>query len=331
MKCLITGGAGFVGSHIAERLLGDGHDVVVLDNFASGRRENLATMAANPALVLHEVDIADFAKAAPHFKDVDWVFHIAALADVVPSIEQPMKYHHSNVDGTMATLEASRQAGVKRLVYMASSSCYGLPDIFPTPETAAINTMYPYALNKYLGEQMVMHWSQTYGLAANSLRAFNIFGPRSRTTGSYGAVFSVFLAQKLAGKPLTIVGDGSQTRDFTYVKDIVNALVMTVESEVAGEIMNVGTGTPQSVNDIAAMLGGDRVQIPKRPGEPDCTQADISKIQRLLGWQAETPFKQGVEIMLENIEMWRDAPVWTESGIEQATETWFRYLGKSDT
>jgi UDP-glucose 4-epimerase len=331
MKCLITGGAGFLGSHIAERLLGDGHDVIVLDNLASGRRENLATMAANPALVLHEIDIADFAAASPYFKDVDWVFHVAALADVVPSIEQPMKYHHSNVDGTMATLEASRQAGVKRLVYMASSSCYGLPDIFPTPETAAINTMYPYALTKYLGEQMVMHWSQTYGLAANSLRAFNIFGPRSRTTGSYGAVFSVFLAQKLAGKPLTIVGDGSQTRDFTYVKDIVNALVMTVESEVAGEIMNVGTGTPQSVNDIAAMLGGDRVQIPKRPGEPDCTQADISKIQRLLGWQAETPFKQGVEIMLENIEMWRDAPVWTESGIEQATETWFRYLGKSDT
>ncbi len=331
MKCLITGGAGFVGSHIAERLLGDGHDVVVLDNFASGRRENLATMAANPALVLHEIDIADFAAASPHFKDVDWVYHIAALADVVPSIEQPMKYHHSNVDGTIATLEASRQAGVKRLVYMASSSCYGLPDIFPTPETAAINTMYPYALSKYLGEQMVMHWSQTYGLAANSLRAFNIFGPRSRTTGSYGAVFSVFLAQKLAGKPLTIVGDGSQTRDFTYVKDIVNALVMTVESEVAGEIMNVGTGTPQSVNDIAAMLGGDRVHIPKRPGEPDCTQADISKIQRLLGWQAETPFQEGVEIMLENIEMWRDAPVWTESGIEQATETWFRYLGKSAT
>ena len=331
MKCLITGGAGFVGSHIAERLLGDGHDVIVLDNLASGRRENLATMAANPALVLHEIDIADFAAASPYFKDVDWVFHVAALADVVPSIEQPMKYHHSNVDGTMATLEASRQAGVKRLVYMASSSCYGLPDIFPTPETAAINTMYPYALTKYLGEQMVMHWSQTYGLAANSLRAFNIFGPRSRTTGSYGAVFSVFLAQKLAGKPLTIVGDGSQTRDFTYVKDIVNALVMTVESEVAGEIMNVGTGTPQSVNDIAAMLGGDRVQIPKRPGEPDCTQADISKIQRLLGWQAETPFKEGVEIMLENIEMWRDAPVWTESGIERATETWFRYLGKSDT
>ena len=274
---LVTGGAGFVGSHIAERLLGDGHDVVVLDNFAAGRRENLATMAANPALVLHEVDIADYA-AAPHFKDVDWVFHVAALADVVPSIEQPMKYHHSNVNGTIATLEASRAAGVKRLVYMASSSCYGLPDIFPTPESAKINTMYPYALTKYLGEQMVMHWSQTYGLPCNSLRAFNIFGPRSRTTGSYGAVFSVFLAQKLAGEPLTVVGDGSQTRDFTFVTDIVNALVMTVESEVMGEIMNVGTGQPRSVNEIAALLGGEVVHIPKRPGEPDCTQADISKI-----------------------------------------------------
>jgi len=331
MKCLVTGGAGFVGSHIAERLLGDGHDVVVLDNFASGRRENLAAMAANSALALHEVDIADFAASAPHFKDVDWVFHVAALADVVPSIEQPMKYHHSNVSGTVATLEASRKAGVKRLVYMASSSCYGLPDIFPTPEMAAINTMYPYALTKYLAEQMVMHWSQTYGLACNSLRAFNIFGPRSRTTGSYGAVFSVFLAQKLAGKPLTVVGDGSQTRDFTYVKDIVNALVMTVESEVTGEIMNVGTGAPRSVNEITAMLGGDVVYIPKRPGEPDCTQADISKIQRLLGWRPETPFKEGVDIMLEHIELWRDAPVWTESSIEQATEAWFRYLGNSTT
>jgi UDP-glucose 4-epimerase len=331
MKCLVTGGAGFVGSHIAERLLGDGHDVIVLDNFASGRRENLAAMAANSALALHEVDIADFAASAPHFKDVDWVFHVAALADVVPSIEQPMKYHHSNVSGTVATLEASRKAGVRRLVYMASSSCYGLPDIFPTPETAAINTMYPYALTKYLAEQMVMHWSQTYGLACNSLRAFNIFGPRSRTTGSYGAVFSVFLAQKLAGKPLTVVGDGSQTRDFTYVKDIVNALVMTVESEVTGEIMNVGTGAPRSVNEITAMLGGDVVYIPKRPGEPDCTQADISKIQRLLGWRPETPFKEGVDIMLEHIELWRDAPVWTESSIEQATEVWFRYLGNSTT
>jgi UDP-glucose 4-epimerase len=331
MKCLVTGGAGFVGSHIAERLLGDGHDVIVLDNFASGRRENLAAMAANSALALHEVDIADFAASAPHFKDVDWVFHVAALADVVPSIEQPMKYHHSNVSGTVATLEASRKAGVRRLVYMASSSCYGLPDIFPTPETAAINTMYPYALTKYLAEQMVMHWSQTYGLACNSLRAFNIFGPRSRTTGSYGAVFSVFLAQKLAGKPLTVVGDGSQTRDFTYVKDIVNALVMTVESEVTGEVMNVGTGAPRSVNEITAMLGGDVVYIPKRPGEPDCTQADISKIQRLLGWRPETPFKEGVDIMLEHIELWRDAPVWTESSIEQATEVWFRYLGNSTT
>jgi UDP-glucose 4-epimerase len=329
MKCLVTGGAGFVGSHVAERLLNDGHDVVVLDNFASGRRENLDSCIANPALSFHEVDIADFAQAAPHFKDVDWVFHIAALADVVPSIEQPLRYHHSNVDGTIATLEAARQAGAKRLVYMASSSCYGLPDEFPTPETAEIRAMYPYALTKYFGEEYVMHWARTYGLPCNSLRAFNIFGPRARTTGSYGAVFSVFLAQKLAGKPLTVVGDGNQTRDFTFVSDIVNALVMTVESEVSGEIMNIGTGNPKSVNEIVDLLGGEVIHLPKRPGEPDCTQADVTKIRDLVGWRAEVPFEKGVEVMLEHIEMWRDAPVWTESSIEKATENWFRFLGRS--
>ena len=329
MKSLVTGGAGFVGSHIVDRLLGDGHDVVVLDNFASGRHENLDASIANPALTLHEIDIADYPAAAPHFKDVDWVFHVAALADVVPSIEHPMNYHHSNVNGTIATLEAARKAGVKRLVYMASSSCYGLPDIFPTPETAEIRAMYPYALSKYLGEQYVMHWSQIYGLPCNSLRAFNIFGPRARTSGSYGAVFSVFLAQKLAGQPLTVVGDGTQTRDFTFVSDIVDALVATVESEVAGEIMNVGTGEPKSVNEIAALLGGEVINIPKRPGEPDCTEADIGKIRNLLGWRAKVPFAEGVDIVLQNIEMWRDAPVWTEGDIEKATETWFRFLGKS--
>ena len=330
MKCLVTGGAGFVGSHITDRLLFDGHDVVVLDNFASGRPENLAGCHHNPALSVHDVDIADYANAAPHFKDVDWVFHIAALADVVPSIEHPLRYHHSNVDGTIATLEASRKAGVKRLVYMASSSCYGLPDEFPTPETAEIRTMYPYALTKFLGEEYVMHWSRTYGLPCNSLRAFNIFGPRARTTGSYGAVFSVFLAQKLADQPLTVVGDGNQTRDFTFVSDIVNALLMTVESEVSGQIMNVGTGNPKSVNEIVAILGGDVTHLPKRPGEPNCTQADIAKIQKLLGWRAEVTFEQGVEVMLENIEMCRDAPVWTKSSIEKATENWFRFLGRSE-
>ena len=330
MKCLITGGAGFVGSHIVDQLLEDGHDVIVLDNFASGRKENLQANFGNPAFVLYEVDIADFNAIKPYFRDVDWVFHIAALADVVPSIENSRKYHHSNVNGTISVLEASREAGVKRLVYMASSSCYGLPEIFPTPETAKINNMYPYALTKYLGEQMVMHWCKTYGLQCNSVRAFNVFGPRSRTTGSYGAVFSVFLAQKLAGKALTIVGDGSQTRDFTFVSDVVNALIMTVRSGVVGEIMNVGTGSPKSVNQIASILGGDTVFIPKRPGEPDCTQADISKIQKLLGWAPRIRFEDGVNSMLEQIELWGDAPVWTEDTIEQATKVWFQYLGKPD-
>jgi len=329
MKCLVTGGAGFVGSHLAERLLEEGHEVIVIDNFASGRKENLASMISKENFGLYEADIADHLKIEACFSGVDWVFHVAALADVVPSIEKPLKYHDSNVNGTIAVLEASRKAGVKRLVYMASSSCYGLPDILPTPETAEIRTMYPYALTKYVGETMVMHWCQTYKIPCNSLRAFNIFGPRSRTTGSYGAVFSVFLAQKLAGKPLTVVGDGTQSRDFTYVGDIVRALIMTAESEVTGEIMNVGTGVSRSVNDIVDILQGDVVYIPKRPGEPDCTQADISKIERLLGWKATTSFEDGVNTMLNQIEQWRDAPIWTEDSIYKATKTWFRYLGNS--
>lgn len=329
MKCLVTGGAGFVGSHLAERLLKEGHDVVVLDNFASGRKENLGSIISKENFVLYEADIVEHTKIEPYFQGVDWVFHVAALADVVPSIEQPLRYHNSNVTGTIAVLEASRKAGVKRFIYMASSSCYGLPDILPTPETAEIRTMYPYALTKYLAEQMVMHWHETYKLPCNSLRAFNIYGPRSRTTGSYGAVFSVFLAQKLAGKPLTVVGDGSQSRDFTFVGDIVKALIMTAESQVTGEIMNVGTGVSRSVNEIVDILGGDVVYIPKRPGEPDCTRANISKIERMLSWKAEMSFKDGVNIMLNQIEQWRDAPIWTEDSIHKATETWFRYLGKS--
>ncbi len=312
-----------------ERLLREGHDVGVLDDFSTGRMENLAHIKETGGLAVQQVDVAEHAAIAPLFEGVDWVFHLAALADIVPSVQRPLDYHRANVGGTVAVLEAARRAGVKRIVYAASSSCYGIPDEFPTPETAPIGPMYPYALTKYLGEQYVLHWNRVYRLACVSLRLFNVYGPRSRTSGAYGAVFGVFLAQKMAGKPFTVVGDGTQTRDFTFVTDVVDAFVRAAESNVGGEIFNVGSGQTYSVNRLVELLGGEVVHVPKRPGEPDCTLADTTKIQRVLGWRPRVSFDQGVRIMLQNIDHWRDAPVWDEKSIADATHDWFAYLGDS--
>lgn len=326
MKSVVTGGAGFIGSHLVDRLLAEGHDVVVLDNLATGRRENLAHHDGTSRLTIGLLDIADYDAICPYLEGADWVFHLAGLADIVPSMQRPMDYHCANVDGTISVLEAARAAGAHRFVYAASSSCYGIPDAYPTPETAEARPQYPYALTKYLGEQYVLHWGQVYQLPVVSLRLFNVYGPRARTSGAYGAVFGVFLAQKLAGQPFTVVGDGTQTRDFTFVTDVVNAFVMAAASEVQNDVMNVGSGGTHRINRLVELLGGDVVYIPKRPGEPDCTWADTTRIRRLLGWVPEVPFDQGVRIMLDHIEHWQASPVWTPNTIEKATKAWFQYL-----
>lgn len=326
-KSLVTGGAGFIGSHLAEALLKRGDRVVVLDNLSTGRRENLDLLPGGQEIEFHQVDIADYPTIAPLFTGVEQVFHIAALADIVPSIQQPFAYHRSNVDGTTSVLEAARAAGVKRLVYAASSSCYGIPDHYPTLETAPARPQYPYALTKYVGEQYVLHWEQIYGLPAVALRFFNVYGPRSRTSGTYGAVFGIFLAQKLASRPFTVVGDGTQTRDFTFVTDVVAACLAAADSDLKGEVMNVAGGNPVSVNRLVELLGGKAIHIPKRPGEPDCTHGDISKIQNRLGWKPRISIEEGVAILLKNIDYWRQAPVWTPETIADATRDWFKYLG----
>jgi UDP-glucose 4-epimerase len=328
-RTLVTGGAGFIGSHLVERLLADGHNVTALDNFSTGRIENLKSVRDNSRFSLQQADVSNHLAIKRFFEGVDWVFHLAALADIVPSIRQPIDYHVANVDGTIAVLEAARSAGVRRFVYAASSTCYGIPDEFPTPETAPIRPMYPYALTKYLGEQYVLHWHKIYRMSCISLRFFNVYGPRARTSGAYGAVFGVFLAQKLAGKPFTVVGDGTQTRDFTFVMDVVDALVRAAESEVEGDVFNVGSGNTYSVNRLVSLLGGEVAYIPKRPGEPDCTFADIQKIRQVLNWQPRVSFEEGVRIMLQNIEYWRNAPVWDDKSIANATKEWFKYLGDS--
>ena len=322
---LVTGGAGFIGSHLVDLLLKLGNEVIVLDNFSTGRAENLDHVKDQIQLI--ECDISESGNWQNNFHNVDWVFHLAALADIVPSIENPSNYYQSNVTGTFNVLEASKKYEVKKVVYSASSSCYGIPDKFPTKETAQIRNQYPYALTKYLGEQLLKHWVKVYKINAVSLRFFNVYGPRSRTSGTYGAVFGVFLAQKLAGKPYTVVGDGTQTRDFTFVSDIVDAIIASVNNDVGGEIINIGSDNSYSINKLVDLLEGEVTYIPKRPGEPDCTWADITKAKKLLNWKPKVSLEKGVEILLDNINYWSDAPVWDEKTISKATENWFKYLG----
>jgi len=327
MKVLITGGCGFIGSHLADKFISLDFEVVVIDNLSTGRTDNIAQLINNPKFTFHNLDIVDFEAISPLFEGTDWVFHLAALADIVPSIEHPDSYFNSNVNGTFNVLEACREKNIKKIIYTASSSCYGLPDKFPTSETAQIRPQYPYALTKNIGEQLVMHWCQLYKIPAISLRFFNVFGPRARTSGTYGAVFGVFLAQKLAKKPYTVVGDGEQTRDFTYVTDIVDAIHSAAASSVSGEVINIGSSSTYSINELVRLLGGPFVNIPKRPGEPDCTWADISKAKELLGWEPKVRFEDGVNALLDEMVYWSDAPVWDKDSIAMATKKWFEYLG----
>jgi UDP-glucose 4-epimerase len=325
---VVTGGAGFIGSHLVDRLLAEGRTVRAVDNFSVGRAKNLEHHKGNAKLEVIEADVADAAAMDKVFTGAERIFHLAARADIVPSIQQPEEYFRSNVDGTFVCLQAARKAEVKRFIYIASSSCYGIPDHYPTPESAEMRPQYPYAVTKLLGEQLMQHWAQVYKIPACSVRFFNIYGPRARTSGTYGAVFGVFLAQLLAGKPLTIVGDGNQTRDFTYVSDAVDAILTVAQSDKVGEVYNIGSNKPVSVNRLVELLGAkETVHMPKRPGEPDCTWADTSHIFNDLGWKPKVTFEEGVQQMLANIDYWRDAPVWTTDSIADATKDWFKYLG----
>ena len=326
MKAIVTGGAGFIGSHLVDNLLGEGVSVTVLDNLSTGRPENLEHIKDQIKLI--ECDISKAGIWEKEFDGANWVIHLAALADIVPSINDPEAYFHANVVGTLNVLQASKKYKIKRFIYSASSSCYGIPAAYPTPEDTPMEPQYPYALTKRLGEELVIHWAKLYNLPALSLRFFNVYGPRSRTSGTYGAVFGVFLAHKLAQEPMTIVGDGNQTRDFTYVTDIASALMAALLSSKSTEIYNVGSGATISVNRISELIGGEIVYIPKRPGEPDCTFADISKINEELNWEPTISIEHGVEMILENIHYWAKAPVWTPNEIKEATADWFKYLGK---
>ena len=324
---LVTGGAGFIGSHMVDLLLAQGWRVRVVDDLSGGHERNLKHHAGNPALSADWRDIRTLDPEDPLFADVAHLFHFAGIGDIVPSIEQPTAYMETNVQGTVRILEGARWAGASRVVYAASSSCYGLAAT-PTPEDHPIAPQYPYALSKNLGEQAALHWGRVYGLPVNSIRIFNAYGTRVRTTGAYGAVFGVFFKQKLSGKPFTVVGDGTQRRDFIYASDVASAFLAAAATPLTGRVWNVGAGDPQSVNRLVELIGGDRVFVPKRPGEPDRTWADITRIKADLGWAPTVSFEDGVARMMAEIEVWRDAPLWDVDSIAGATETWFKYLGR---
>lgn len=323
---VVTGGAGFIGSHMVDLLVAQCFRVHVIDDLSGGHRENLTAHINGDDVTLFEADIRSLSPESAIFKDARFVFHFAGIGDIVPSIERPLAYMDVNVQGTVRVLECARHAKVEKLVYAASSSCYGLADT-PTDEFHPINPQYPYALSKYQGEQVAFHWHQVYGTPVNSVCIFNAYGPRVRTTGAYGAVFGVFLRQKLAGAPFTVVGDGSQSRDFIYVTDVARAFLAAADTSICGERFNIGAGRPRTITELVDLLGGPVVHVPQRPGEPNVTFANIDKINRQLGWRPAVNFEDGVAKMLEDIELWRAAPLWDPVSIESATRSWFAYLG----
>ena len=332
MKALVTGGKGFIGSHLVEKLLNDRHRVLCLDLLEISRK-NVERFLPHNSFNSVYVDIGAKDACERIFRllsayKIDFIFHLAGLADIVPSINNPVDYFRTNVLGTLNVLEAARKAGIYKFVYASSSSVYGIPNSedIPTSEEVSVKPQYPYAETKYQGERWVSHYNQIYGLPTVSLRLFNVYGPRSRTTSAYGAVFGTFLAQKIHGQPFTVVGDGKQSRDFVFVTDVCDAFVKAAESEICGEIFNVGTGKPETILRLAELLSGEIIYLPKRPGEPDITCADISKINLMLNWSPTFSFEIGVKIMLDNIDYYKDAPVWTPEKIGEATKTWFEFL-----
>lgn len=312
MKCLVTGGSGGIGSHLCEHLRAHGHEVFRMDIKISTRH-----------------DIRNMYNCASIFETFkpEWVFHLAALADIVPSIERPFEYHRTNADGTVNLLECARQYGVDKFIYAASASCYGKNPSIPACEVDAIEPAYPYALTKWIGEQYVLHYAKVFGLRAVSLRLFNVYGRGLRTDGNYGAVIGTFLSQMAHGAPLTVVGDGTQKRDFVHVRDVVRAFLNAAVLPTDLEVYNIASGQAQSINDLVALLGAKNiVNIPKRPAEPEIIQAAIHRAKVGLSWVPEISFEDGIKELLTHLDDYWTAPLWTPEKIENETRAWFKHL-----
>ena len=284
MRSLVTGGAGFIGSNLVDLLLEKGHEVIVIDNESSDAHEHFYW---NPNTTQSKADITDYASIRPLFEGVDYVFHLAAESRIQPAILNPTYATEVNVVGTCNILQASREAGVKRVVYSSTSAAYGLSNTPPLSEDMPRDCLNAYSITKCAGEDLVSMYYELYGLETVNLRYFNVYGPRQPLKGQYAPVIGLFMRQKAAGEPMTVVGDGEQRRDFTYVGDVAmaNYLAATSEnSECLGQLFNIGTGTNYSVLDLVNMIGGEYAHIEPRPAEARISLADNSKAKNILGW-----------------------------------------------
>jgi len=289
-KCIVTGGAGFVGSNIVDALIERGDEVIVIDNLSTGKKENI-----NPKTKFFQLDLRNFNEIKTLFEGVDYVFHEAALARVQPSIEDPITYNDHNVTGVLNVLVAAKDAGVKKVVYAASSSAYGDQEKMPLTEDMPANPISPYGLQKYIGEEYCRLFSYVYKLPTVCLRYFNVFGPRMVAEGAYASVVAIFASQLKNNQPLTIVGDGEQLRTYTFVKDIVRANILAAESDIAdGRAINTGQSNEYSVNQIAQMIGGPSVNIPARI-EPRRNLCGNGLAKKLLGWEPQVKLHEWIE------------------------------------
>ena len=296
MRILITGGAGFIGSHLVDRLIKENHKVVVIDNLTTGRKENVNSRAN-----FHNLDICDFDKIKPLFKNIDFIFHLAAIPRVPVSVEDPVGTSKVNILGTINVFKAAIEAKVKRVIFASSSSVYGNQEKLPLKEDMKPNPISPYALQKLVGEQFAKLFTKLYGVPIISLRYFNVFGPRIDFNSDYSLVIGKFLKQKAEHKPLTIFGDGEQTRGFCYVDDVVEANIKAMESEKlkGGEVINISSGKSYSISYLADLIGGEKQYLPPRPGDVLHTKADITLAKNLLNWQPKVPFEEGLKKVQE--------------------------------
>tara|TARA_Y100000590_G_scaffold194052_1_gene220504 strand:+ start:133 stop:1029 length:897 start_codon:yes stop_codon:yes gene_type:complete len=297
MKSVITGGAGFIGSHLAEALVKLGHKVVIIDNLSTGNLKNLKSVKNKVKLV--RLDLSKKNNLKKYLKNVDYIFHLAGLSKAPRSIEIPYKYYQNNLLSTLNILNSIKNTKLKKFIFTASSSCYGNPKQLPTSEKAKIQTLSPYALSKWMSEQMIIQYAKVYSFSAVSLRLFNVYGPRVKVSDAYSSVISIFLKQKFKNKPLTIVGDGKQSRSFVHVFDVVNAMIKSAKSNVSNEIFNVGSQNSIQINKIAQIFKTKKKYIPKRMGDPRDSHADIRKIKKLLNWKPKISINEGINKLLK--------------------------------
>ena len=296
-KVLVTGAAGFIGSNLVDKLIQLGHEVVAIDNESAVSNSQFYW---NSEAKNHKLDITNLDSILDLFQDINYVFHTAAEARIQASINNPLLSVNTNIVGTTNVLQASRLAGVKRVIYSMTSSVYGNSNPVPLVETQAPDCLNPYSVSKYAGEQMCKLYSNLYKLETASLRYFNVYGHREPSKGPYAPVVSKFINQHKAGEFLTIVGDGEQRRDFTHIDDVVDAniLAMTCETPLHGEVFNIGAGRNFSINELAQMISTKYQYLPERPGEARETLADNSKARNLLGWNPTRKLEDFIENQL---------------------------------